>query len=170
MSIRILDMTDRSDTMIVIGIDPGKACGVVSIRPEPHAVEVVFSQTMDRPATLRWLDTSLRDLADEDSILTVDPKVAVAIERFQIAGRTIMGTREGALEALYTIGAADHIAATHRVPFVLQQASTTKNAVSDAYLREVGLAKATKGTHERDALRHALLYARTHGLWSGVAA
>jgi hypothetical protein len=123
---------------------------------------------MDRPATLRWLDVTLRELADEDSILTVDPKVAVAIERFTIAGRTIMGTREGALEALYTIGAADHIAASHRVPFTLQQASTAKNAVTDAYLREVGLITSVKAKHERDALRHALLYARTNNLWNGV--
>jgi hypothetical protein len=155
--------------MIVIGIDPGKACGVVSIRPEPHAVEVLFHAAMDRPATLRWLDAALRELADEDSILTVEPKVAVVLERFTIAGRTVMGTREGALEALYTIGAADHIAATHRVPFLLQMASTAKNAVTDAYLREVGLIGSVKAKHERDALRHALLYARTHNLWSGVA-
>jgi hypothetical protein len=156
--------------MIVIGIDPGKACGVVSIRPEPEVIAVLFHATMDRPATLRWLDTTLWGITGPDSILTVEPKAAVAIERFQIAGRTIMGTREGALEALYTIGAVDHIAATHRVPFTLQQASTAKNAVTDAYLREVGLIASVKAKHERDALRHALLYARTQGLWDGVTA
>ena len=158
--------------MIVIGIDPGKACGVVSIRPEANSVEVLSSATMDRPATLRWMYAALRDHAGDDSILTVEPKVAIAIERFTIAGRTIMGTREGALEALYTIGAVDHIAAMHRVPVTLQMASTAKNAVTDAYIREVSneTFKGVKAKHERDALRHALLYARTKGLWSGVPA
>lgn len=145
--------------MIVIGVDPGSTTGLVAIRPEADHIEVVRHGHSSGPAACRWLEAYTHD----------EPNLHVAIEAFVIAHRTVTGTRAGALEALYTIGAMRHICANAEVPLSLQAASSAKKAVSDAYLRSLGLTD-TVGPHERDALRHALLYARTKGLWKGVTA
>lgn len=146
--------------MIVIGIDPGAMTGIVAIHPTPNSIDLVKHGAVSSLATTRWLEAFLREERD----------VAVVAEKFTISTRTVRGTQAGALEALYTLGAVRHICANAEVPLVLQNPSSAKKAVTDTYLRDLGITSVTVGPHERDALRHALLYARTHNLWKGTTA
>jgi hypothetical protein len=54
------------------------------------------------------------------------------------------------------------------MPF-FQTPAQVKNAYTDQTLRDLGLWGRVSGPHERDALRHALLHARTRGFWRGTA-
>jgi hypothetical protein len=145
--------------MRVIGIDPGETTGIVVIEPWEREITVLSALHLKGLSASQWLDEQLTVSASD-----------VVIERFNIAQRTLQGTRHGAMEALYTIGAMRHICHRLQMPMEMQDPSSAKNAFSDAVLKTLGLWDFVSGPHERDALRHALLYARTRGYWSGTAA
>ena len=92
------------------------------------------------------------------------PKVEhVAVERFQITGRTLQSTRQ--YEALYTIGGIVFLVALMGEVWEgpspqihMASPSTAKRAWDNDHLKDAGLFKETRGFgHARDALRHALL-------------
>jgi len=154
-------MNDSARGARIIGIDPGTTTGIVLLDVTQQQIKIIDALQPSSGRACRWLAEEFRD-----SRVAID---AVAIERFTISARTIRGTRSGALEALYTIGAIRYLCDQAAVPLAMQAVSTAKNAFNDDRLRRLGLARKTHGPHERDALRHALLYASTQGLWSGTS-
>lgn len=148
---------DWSNATYIIGIDPGATTGIVVLAVTEDQIKIIDALQPNSHRAGTWLADELREGA-------VD---AVAIERFTISTRTVRGTRSGALEALYTIGVIRYLCRNVGIPMVMQAPATAKNAFSDDRLRRLGLHRKTHGPHERDALRHALLYATTNGLWNG---
>lgn len=145
---------------LIIGADPGGTTGIVAIHLDP-APQVVLTMHDSGPAAVTWLADLL------DRITPPGDEHVVAVERFNIAARTLRGTRDGTLEALYTIGAVRYICGVWGVPMRLQEVSTAKHAFNDDVLRRLDLYDRVHGPHERDALRHALLCARARG-WEGT--
>jgi len=143
--------------MRIIGIDPGQTTGIVTIDVGDGDITVVGRQHIGslQVGNLLWAE------------LTAAP-ASVAMERFNISQRTLRDTRGGSLEALYTIGVVRYVCANAKAPCVLQEPATAKHALNDDVLRSLGFWDAVAGPHERDALRHALLYARTQKLWKGT--
>jgi hypothetical protein len=148
--------------MLIIGIDPGGTTGVVLIRPAPDSVDVLTHMHLDGLHATQWLEAELTSHDHEN--------YAVAIEQFLIAPRTLTASRAGSMEAIYTIGSARYVCFKYKTPITLQTPAAAKKAISDEVLKDLDLWKKVSGDHERDALRHALLYSRTQRLWRGVFA
>lgn len=146
--------------MLIVGVDPGGTTGLALVRTTDGGdeIDIVETQHIVGMGSIQWIDNLLRDRVP----------IQVAAEAFTIAERTLRGTRSGVMEALYTIGAIRYLCYKHGVAFTLQTPAQAKNAYTDSTLRALKIWRANP--HERDALRHALLYARTHGLWEGRVA
>jgi Holliday junction resolvasome RuvABC endonuclease subunit len=143
--------------MRIIGIDPGQTTGIAIIESMDEVVTVDAALHMDGIGAARALGVEL----------TLGP-AEVVVERFNIAHRTLLGTRQGTLETLYTIGAVRYVCAEVEIPLTFQEPAAAKRAFNDDVIRGLGLWSKTSGPHERDALRHALLHARTQGFWRGT--
>jgi hypothetical protein len=145
--------------MHIIGIDPGALTGVVVIETdlEKRPPTICNSMHLTSLDAAHWLDDR-RYVGDYD----------VVMERFNLSPRTLRGTREGSLEALYTIGAIRFLCTKLGLPLYFQEPSAIKRIFGDDALQRLGYWTQIVGPHERDALRHALLHARTKGLWNGV--
>jgi hypothetical protein len=148
--------------MLIIGIDPGGTTGVVLIRPATDNIDVLTHMHLDGLRATQWVEAELTSHPDED--------YAVVVEQFTISPRTLTGSRAGSMEALYTIGSVRYVCFRCNKPVILQTPAAAKNALNDEVLKDLDLWKKVSGPHERDALRHALLYARTQRVWAGVAA
>jgi hypothetical protein len=148
--------------MLIIGIDPGGTTGAVLIRPATDNIDVLTNMHLSGLHVTQWVEAELASHPDED--------YAVVVEQFTISPRTLTGSRAGSMEALYTVGSVRYVCFRSKTPVVLQTPAAAKNALNDEVLKELGLWHTVSGPHERDALRHALLYARTQKVWAGVAA
>lgn len=149
--------------MRIIGIDPGETTGIVVARPYDGEMVIIETLHLTGEKAPFWLDNALGENGP-------NVPTEVVVERFTISQRTLQGTRHGPLETLYTIGALRYVCSQHEVMPFFQTPAQVKNAYSDETLKDLDLWKRVSGPHERDALRHALLHARTRGFWSGVAA
>lgn len=135
---------------MILGIDPGLTNGIVFLDadegvPEPRSLVVEHAQVPfpDLPSHLEY------------RLPEVD---LVAIERFVITARTVTLSRQYA--PLYAIGGVMFLAKLSGVPVRLQSPADAKRCFPDEVLKDMGLYRAVKGDHARDALRHALLAAR----------
>lgn len=144
--------------MRIIGIDPGETTGIVVITPYEGEIVVADSLHLTGWAAADWLAETLR-LNRTDT--------EVVIERFTISQRTLQGTRHGPIETLHMIGALRYVCHRYDVTPFFQTPAQAKSAYSDETLHDLVLWGRVFGPHERDALRHALLHARTRGLWKG---
>jgi hypothetical protein len=148
--------------MLIIGIDPGGTTGVVLIRPATDNIDVFTHMHLDGLHATQWVEAELTSHPDEDYV--------VVVEQFTISPRTLTASRAGSMEALYTVGSVRYVCFRHQTPIILQTPSAAKNAINDEVLKDLDLWSKVSGPHERDALRHALLYSRTQRLWQGVLA
>ena len=143
--------------MRIVGIDPGGTIGVAFLATDSM-----------KPLWVHGLHVSGMSGVDAMvSLLKEGGPTEVVIERFTITPRTLQGSRQGIQDTLDAIGALKY--ACHQIglmPFT-QTPAQAKSAYSDATLKEFGLYDRVSGPHERDALRHALLHARTRGFWDG---
>lgn len=130
--------------MMIIGVDPGGTTGLVKLLDG----EVVDDGQFDFVGTVRWLNNEI-PLAD-----------LVVVERFVISGRTMTGSREGAMDALNLIGVCRAMCELYGARLMQQTPADAKNAFNDDVLRRTGYYDKVKGKHARDALRHALLAVR----------
>lgn len=140
-----------------MGVDPGGTTGLVMIDAAADAITIEATAHLTSHPAIAWVWGHLTD----------DRPDAVVAERFTISVRTLKGTREGPLEALYTLGALRFACQVEKVPLALQTPAAAKNAFTDARLKDLGLYQCVSGPHERDALRHALLFAMTSHGWRG---
>jgi hypothetical protein len=138
--------------MIILALDPGGTTGTCSIdwdgtppTPDRHlgSEQVAFEDMPD------WLAQELA-YARPDLIV---------VERFFISPRTVKFTRQP--EALYVIGGVMFMAQLEGVPIRMQAASDAKTAYPNERLKGWPV----KGTHAKDALRHALLATHGHGVY-----
>lgn len=130
--------------MMIIGVDPGGTTGLVKVLNG----EVVDEGQLDFIGAVRWLNSEI-PLAD-----------LVVVERFVISGRTMTGSRDGAMDAIHLIGVCRALGELYTVPVMQQTPADAKNAFNDDVLRRTGYYDKVKGRHARDALRHALLAIR----------
>lgn len=143
--------------MIILGVDPGGTTGIAVI--ETNGLRLVDSRQLTQTDTV----TYLYDLLVRRSLTYgVDQ---VAIERFTIAGRTLVRSRQ--TTALELIGVTKAMCQIAGVPATLQAPADAKNVWSDRRLQTTGIA--AFGKHSRDALRHALLLAQRCGTIKDVA-
>ena len=147
--------------MRIIGIDPGETTGIVVVRPYEGEIVIIEATHIDGKQAPVWLDNALGENGP-------NVPTEVVIELFNISQRTLQGTRHGPMETLYTIGALRYVCTQHAVMPFFQTPAQAKNAYSDETLSDLGLYRKVSGPHERDALRHALLHARTRGFWKGT--
>jgi len=145
--------------MRIIGIDPGETTGIVVVVPHEGEIVITEATHVSSQTAPYWLTDALGE---------GDSNPEIVIELFNISQRTLQGTRHGVMETLYTIGVLRYVCDRHGLMPFLQTPAQAKNAYSDEMLRDLGLWKKVSGPHERDALRHALLHARTRGLWRGT--
>lgn len=157
-SIRRLDGL-AAQKLRIIGIDPGETTGIAVLHVYDGEVVVADALHHDSMQAPHWLHRMLG--------LNFTGTTEVVIERFTISQRTLQGTRSGPMETLYTIGALRYVCDQYGLAPFFQTPSQAKSAYSDETLRDLDLWPRTSGPHERDALRHALLHARTRGLWNG---
>lgn len=130
--------------MMIIGVDPGGTTGLVKLLYG----HVVDDEQLDFIGAVRWLNSEI-PLAD-----------LVVVERFVISGRTMTGSREGAMDALHLVGVCRAMCELYGVKIMQQTPADAKNAFNDGVLRRTGYYDKVKGKHARDALRHALLAVR----------
>ncbi len=143
--------------MRIMGVDPGGTTGIAII-------DVVWDENRYEPTP----DTHHESLQIEaswgtgkdsigakmfDLINDKDPDLIV-VEKFIITQNTVRYTRQP--DALWTIGGVLFLADILSIPHHMQSASLVKTTWDHTRLKEAGWTKVVKGTHARDALRHAL--------------
>jgi hypothetical protein len=146
--------------MRIIGIDPGETTGIVVAQPHEGEIVIADALHVTGKAAPGWLASILTNGGDL--------RTEVVIERFNISQRTLQGTRHGVMETLYAIGALRYVCDLCNVMPFFQTPAQAKNAYSDQTLKDLDMWKRVSGPHERDALRHVLLHARTRGFWKGT--
>lgn len=132
--------------MIIIGIDPGKTCGLAIY--DVHEKTMVGSE-VDFFDFGNWLNASLHNLH------AANVAVLVACERFTIGAGTIKRSQD-AHWALEGIGVARYVSSCYGFEFKLQMAVDAKKYATDTHLRKCGWYVKGLG-HANDAIRHATL-------------
>lgn len=131
--------------MRILAADPGGTTGLVimegSYRKDPR---VAWSAQVDFETMSKLVFAS--SLFDDIE--------AFVVEKFLITATT--GKRSQQTDALQIIGQLRGRALVDGVPFMEQTPSDAKNVWTDEKLRDRGLW--LRGRHERDALRHAMLF------------
>lgn len=139
--------------MIIVAVDPGTTTGLVQLLARGRdAHRVLDHAQLGFDDAVHWLEGALT-FAD-----------VLAVERFTISQRTLTGSRSGSNDAMHMIGACRAMRVRYRVVMELQAPADAKAAFNDSVLRSIGVYNQVSGTHARDALRHALLASRRHGV------
>jgi len=145
-------------TIITIGIDPGKSCGLAVLR------DCLPLRVIQGTAT-----QCMNVLEEYLSLYALDPDadIEIAIERFTITPKT--GRKSQQSSALEITGMVDLLATRYGVPVTRQTISDVKKFVKNTVLRKLGLwfkpsdVDAPDADDAHDAIRHAVYrFAMSH--------
>jgi hypothetical protein len=157
-----------SKNIYVLGIDPGGTTGMTVVHVLNEVATVQMAWQIDCSTGQGLVDCGLT----VESLIRAEAIDKIAIERFNISGRTVKLSRQ--YEALYIIGIVKYLVGQCDVDFVMQNPADAKTIWGDRRIDwniEAGtlqLEVPVKKPHAYDSLRHALLGAKFVGTSPGT--
>ncbi len=139
--------------MRVIGIDPGKTTGIMSVSVDEGNLTSVEPLEVDHMGLGHYMETVYGQWRVNGA------KPTIVIESFTITQATAKNSQ--APWSLEGIGIVRFFADKAGLPLVFQTPAQAKRLATDEILKAAGMHFPSKGGHQNDAARHCCYYLMT---------